>query len=854
MSRSIRHCTVLYRLRATAVLPLFAAVIGSCSSGSPAGSGSPPPPPPPPAGTTIGAAGGTVTSTDGNAVLTFPAGALASNVAITTAAMTDPPASPGLLTALAYDFGPSGSQFAQPVTITMHYQPSQVPVGISPIFLRLFLRNGSTWDSVPGSAVDTVAHTVTGTTTHFSGFAPCPLKCPGTSLSPQAGVAFVPNCCLTLQQGGSVTTNGDVSLAYFTGGVSVALENPPAGVSGSVSLGAPNAPCTSGCNETATLTLYATGTAPPGRYNIALQLLGGPGGTVDTAALVPIQLTALPGYSIAVNPTSVSIAQGNTTGATVTIARTNFTAAVTLGATGLPSGVTASFNPAQLSGTTLSSTLTLTAGASVAAGTSNFAVTGTASGLADQTQSVPLTVAAFSLAATPTALTVGAGATVTGAIKAIRAGGFSGAITYAVVGVPTGLTATVTPTSVADSEVLSITATAVPTPGTYPLTVTGTSGGVQQQTSVLVTVSTVGGSFDWSSCAVQPVWVAYQDGNGPWTHVTGSGGVYPAPAFASGKGGFAFVLPFGTGFVTSVGFLTQAEVPSTIHCLPALTASGAVSGIPAGGEAFISLGHAITSVGTNGAFQIGGVSAGTHDLVAYLQSQFGLGSATADRVVVSRGVQGSNAGSINFGAGIAPVLDTMMVNGTIGGSISHTMSYLTRGCEAGEMYYLADSTNHIPVFGMPASLQQASDLHVLQVTEVGNIGRTVTTVFHTLTPGTVTLGSTIAPVVTALAGPYKRLQGVVTLPADYNSVNFSITFGSSGRVEALGQTRSYSGTGVVTLAMPDFSSVAGFSASWVGATSDVASYILSANSGFSAAANACAEGATASSAYVGGSN
>ena len=835
-------------MKSIAIAALFAALVGACGGSSTTTVT------PPPAGTPIGPSGGTVTSSDGGAALTFPAGALASSVNITTAAMTDAPASPGLISALAYNFGPSGTQFAQPVTIKMTYQPAQVPVGISPIFLRLFVRNGSVWDSVPGSSVDTIAHTVTGTTTHFSGFAPCPLKCPGTSLNPQAGVAFAPICCLNLQQGGSVTTVGQVSLVYFTGGVTATLENPPAGVTGSISLGAPNAPCSSGCNEAATLTLYASSSAPPGRYNIALQLLGGPGGTVDSAALVPIQLTALPGYSIAVNPASLSIAQGNTAGATVTITRTNFTGTVTLAATGLPSGVTASFNPSQLTGTTLSSVLTLTAGASVPAGTANFSVVGTASSLANQTQAVPLTVAAFSLTATPTALNVAAGGTVTSAIKLIRAGGFSGSVTYGVVGVPTGLSATVTPTSVADSQVLSVTAAAVPTAGSFPLTVTGTSGGVQQQTSVLVTVSSAGASFDWSSCAVKPLWVAYQDGNGPWTHVAGSGDVYPAPAFASGKGGIAFVMPIGTGFFTSVGYVTQAEVPASVICMPTQVASGSVSGVPAGGEAFISLGHATTTTGTNGAFQIGGISQGTHDLIAYLQNQQGVGSATSDRIVVNRGVQGGSAGSINFGGGIAPVLDTMTVNGTTGASLSHTMSYLTRGCEAGEMYYLADSTNRIPVFGMPPSLQQASDLHVLQVTEVGNIGRTATTVFHTLAPGTVTLGSTFAPVVSTLTGPYKRLQGVVTLPADYNSVNFSITFGSTGRAEALGETRSYNGTGPVTLAMPDFSSVAGFSASWVGATSDVASYVFSANTGISAAANACAEGATASSAYVVGSN
>ncbi|MGH8436579.1 MAG: InlB B-repeat-containing protein, partial [Pseudomonas sp.] len=48
---------------------------------------------------------------------------------------------------------------------------------------------------------------------------------------------------------------------------------------------------------------------------------------------------------------------------TITITRANYTGVVTLNASVLPTGVTAAFNPASLSGSTVSSTLTLTAAA-----------------------------------------------------------------------------------------------------------------------------------------------------------------------------------------------------------------------------------------------------------------------------------------------------------------------------------------------------------------------------------------------------------------------------------------------------------------------------------------------------------
>ena len=64
--------------------------------------------------------------------------------------------------------------------------------------------------------------------------------------------------------------------------------------------------------------------------------------------------------TISAVPTSVALTTGGTRSVTLTIVRTNRTDALTLSATGLPTGVTVAFNPAVLTGSTLSSTATFT--------------------------------------------------------------------------------------------------------------------------------------------------------------------------------------------------------------------------------------------------------------------------------------------------------------------------------------------------------------------------------------------------------------------------------------------------------------------------------------------------------------
>ena len=92
-------------------------------------------------------------------------------------------------------------------------------------------------------------------------------------------------------------------------------------------------------------------------------------------------------YTLALEPVALTIVQGTTGSATVTITRTNFTGAVTLNLGNAPIGVTGSFNPSAPTGT--SSTLTVSVGAAVAPGIYNLTVDGTATA---GNRSTPLTL------------------------------------------------------------------------------------------------------------------------------------------------------------------------------------------------------------------------------------------------------------------------------------------------------------------------------------------------------------------------------------------------------------------------------------------------------------------------------
>lgn len=122
----------------------------ACGGGS---EDEPAPSPPPPSGM-IGSAGGTATGSSGAQVV-VPAGALAQATAIAVAqSSTGTPPLPTGVTAAGqvFAFTPHGTTFAVPATITVPFDPAQLPAGAT---ANLYKTNasGTGWEIVPGATV-----------------------------------------------------------------------------------------------------------------------------------------------------------------------------------------------------------------------------------------------------------------------------------------------------------------------------------------------------------------------------------------------------------------------------------------------------------------------------------------------------------------------------------------------------------------------------------------------------------------------------------------------------------------------------------------------------------------------------
>src|SRR6202022_5063778 len=108
--------------------------------------------------------------------------------------------------------------------------------------------------------------------------------------------------------------------------------------------------------------------------------------------------TPAPNFALSASPSSVTITQGTSGTSTIAIAPQNgFNGSVSLSASGLPSGVTAFFNPGS---TTSTSAVTLTASSTATTGTATVTITGTSSSIL-HTASISLTVQALTATALP---------------------------------------------------------------------------------------------------------------------------------------------------------------------------------------------------------------------------------------------------------------------------------------------------------------------------------------------------------------------------------------------------------------------------------------------------------------------
>ncbi len=284
---------------------------------------------------------------------------------------------------------------------------------------------------------------------------------------------------VTVEQGATGATAITITRSSFTDGVTLTLGNAPVGVSGSFN---PTTPTGTG----ATLTVSVGAAVAPGVYNLTVD---GTSSAGNRSTPLTLTVNAAPTYALSLTPAALTIGAGASGGTTVTIARTNLSAAVTLSLSNAPPGVTASFAPASVTGTT--STLTVSVGTGVPAGVYNLTVDGSSTAGA---RSTPLTLTVstapgYALSLSPSALTVVTGASGT-ATTTITRTNFTGAVTLSLGNAPTGVTASFNPAaSTGTSSTLTVSVATSVVPGVYDLTVDGSATVGARSTPLTLTVS-----------------------------------------------------------------------------------------------------------------------------------------------------------------------------------------------------------------------------------------------------------------------------------------------------------------------------------------------------------------------------
>lgn len=186
-----------------------------------------------------------------------------------------------------------------------------------------------------------------------------------------------PTAPQTIAPGGSMVYSMTITpLNGFSGTVNFLSFGNPAGTASfnpaSVTL--------SGSAQTATFTINSSTSATKKTYHPLITTFSG-NRLHDFQSALTLSTGGTPDFTISATPSSRNVVQGSSTTYTVSVAAQNgFTGTVGLGASGLPSGASAGFNPVSINGSG-SSTLTVTTASTTPPGTYTLSVNGTSGSL-----------------------------------------------------------------------------------------------------------------------------------------------------------------------------------------------------------------------------------------------------------------------------------------------------------------------------------------------------------------------------------------------------------------------------------------------------------------------------------------
>jgi len=287
------------------------------------------------------------------------------------------------------------------------------------------------------------------------------------------------------------STTSTISTAVAAGGaqsIDLSAAGLPAGATATFD------PATITAGGSSTLTISTDAATPTGPFDITVTATGA-SATHTTNVALTVDPAISDDFSIAADPTSVTVTAGDSGTSTVSTAVTSGNAqSVDVSISGLPVGATADFSPASLTAGG-SSTLTLSSDTTTAPGSYDLVITGTGPS-ATHTTPVTLVVNApvandFSVIANPTSGSVTAGASTDASIDTAITSGNAQTISLSATGLPSGTTASFSPNSISAGASATLTlATSSFTPaGAYTVTITATGSSQTHTTTYSLTVN-----------------------------------------------------------------------------------------------------------------------------------------------------------------------------------------------------------------------------------------------------------------------------------------------------------------------------------------------------------------------------
>ncbi|MGO9275578.1 MAG: protease pro-enzyme activation domain-containing protein [Terriglobia bacterium] len=203
---------------------------------------------------------------------------------------------------------------------------------------------------------------------------------------PSFTISASPTSVSVVQGNNGTSTITTAASGGFNSAIALTASGQPTGVTVSFN----PTPIAAPGSGTSTMTMAVASTTATGTYTITVTGTGG-GDTQTATVSLTVTAPVTGNFTLSASPSSVRVVRGNSVTSTITSTVTGgFNSAIALSASGLPSGVTATFNPTSITGAG-TSTLTLKTTTGTATGTHTITITGT-SGTLKNTTTVSLRV------------------------------------------------------------------------------------------------------------------------------------------------------------------------------------------------------------------------------------------------------------------------------------------------------------------------------------------------------------------------------------------------------------------------------------------------------------------------------